>query len=136
MRSTRSKTAGPGPPGIGCLASAEVPFTMLIQSLIESENVTAARVLVQFAISSGVASPDILRLRDVLAIPRVTVGARTDVDRTREYRWLARNAAVYRGLWIAIDGERLLAENATLAGLLPQIKSLRLSQPPLVHRVE
>lgn len=117
-------------------APPSLPYGSLIRTLLEKEQVGAARKLLSIALRDAPPELDLWTLAKVLAPARVSAVAKTDVDRTREYRWLKAHGPAYPGQWVALDGDRLLAHSDSLKELLSEVKRLRLEQPPLVHRVE
>lgn len=80
--------------------------------------------------------PLVARLRSVLALPVVTRVPKRDVDRTLEYEWLRTEGSKYRGRWVALDGNNLLATAASLRELRELLKSVALPRPALLHRLE
>jgi hypothetical protein len=52
----------------------------------------------------------------------------------QESEWLARNESRYRGLWIALEGDQLLAKGETSKEVFSKVQD-RLD-PPLVIRIE
>ncbi len=113
-----------------------LPYPALIRALLESEEVGAARTLLAAALGDEPFDPYLLRMRDLLAPPVATKSAERDFDRTPEYQWLRTNAVDHQDRWVALDGEYLVADAKTLRELLHKLKGLRLSNRPLVHRVE
>lgn len=57
------------------------------------------------------------------------------VEGSREYHWLASHGTAYRGRWVAVDGETLVAQAASFKELQAAIRALELTRCPLVHRV-
>ena len=113
-----------------------LPFALALRQLIDSERPTAARRLLDVAPAHILAHPIVSSLRAVLAPPAVKRVDRRDVDRSREYRWLRAEAAKYRGRWIAVDGDNLVASANTLRELRQMLKGLVLPRAPLLHRVD
>jgi hypothetical protein len=107
----------------------------MIRALIEDDKIAAARNLLATAKSRGELTPDLLRLQKVLAIPRVRRSTRTDIKRDSEYRWLVQHGRDYRGQWLAISGETLIAQAPTLKALRAQLDALKPDRAPLIHYV-
>ncbi len=86
-----------------------VPFVMAVRGLIEAEQLVTARQMLAAAPTRILTDPLVARLRSILAPPVVKRVQKRDVDRTREYEWLGTDGHKYRGRWVALDGDRLLA---------------------------
>jgi hypothetical protein len=57
------------------------------------------------------------------------------VDRKDEYRWLAIHGPAFRGQWVAVAGESLLAHAGSLQGLVEALKAGEHDRTPLVCRI-
>ena len=112
------------------------PFVMAVRELIETERITAARHMLNAAPAYILCDPLVARLRSVLAPPVVRRVPKRDVDRRQEYDWLRAHAREYRGSWVALVGGNLLACAPTLRELKEQLRTMDLSKPPLLHRVD
>jgi hypothetical protein len=112
----------------------QMPIVGLVRGLLEQDKVLAARKLLSLASASEDAETraEIARLRRVLAPPIVSRTSVADRDRSREHAWLSRHASEYRGRWVAIDGDELIAHAASLKELRQAISSTR---NPLIHYV-
>lgn len=75
------------------------------------------------------------RLRQALAAPLVQPVAEHDVDRSREYAWLKAHANEYRGRWVALLGDNVVAVASSLRGLREALRDSSLAGSPLVHRL-
>ncbi len=113
-----------------------VPFVMAVRRLIESEQLVPARQMLAAAPTRILTDPLVARLRSILAPPVVKRVQKRDVDRTREYEWLRTDGHKYRGRWVALDGDRLLAVASSLRELREQLKTVAFTHPPLLHRVD
>ena len=113
-----------------------VPFVMAVRGLIEAERLAAAREMLAAAPTHILTDPLVARLRSILSPPVVKRGQKRDVDRTREYEWLGTDGHKYRGRWVALDGNRLLAVASSLRELREQLKPVAFTHPPLLHRVD
>ena len=111
------------------------PYSLAIRKLLERDRVKAARLLLDLALAQGTSSSGLYSLARVLAPPRVRRSPRRDVVRTAEYRWLSLNAAGYRGHWVAVEGDRLLAHAPSLKKLLSILRQLEGPHSPLLYRV-
>jgi hypothetical protein len=107
-----------------------------IRHLIEVDRVPAARRLLESVPLSSSGHPAIVTLRAVLAPPVVRTAEKRGADRRPEYDWLSAEGAKYRGNWVALEGNRLLAAAPTLRELRERLEPLALADTPLFHRVE
>jgi hypothetical protein len=80
--------------------------------------------------------PQDSKVRELLAPPRVRRSSERGVDRSPEFRWLKANAEAYRGKWVALAEERLIACADSLRDLLSQLASISTERKPLIHRIE
>jgi hypothetical protein len=112
-----------------------LPYVSLIRGLIAKEQIAAARSLLTVALRRTQLDSHLEALQRVLAPAKLTPRAQLDVDRTREYRWLATNRPAYRGKWVALDGDTLVAQAGSFKELQTALKALELARPPLVHRM-
>ena len=76
-----------------------------------------------------------MRLRRALAPPIVRAVPRTDIRRPRGYAWLRQYGAEYKGRWVAVGEDGLLASAPTLAELQAQLRALTPAYPPLIHKL-
>ena len=113
----------------------KIPYATFIRSLMEADRVFAARHLTEAALRESPRDASLAALSRALAPAEVRASETRDVDRTREYRWLKENAVAYRGKWVALDGDTLLAQGDSLAELLACLKERGTVKPPLVHRI-
>jgi len=119
------------------LSSAE-DFRLTIRSLLESQRFAEAR---QAAARAAGLFPDHPWLRQadrVLNPSGVTVvpARDRDTDRRKEYDWLRRHQAEYRGRWVALLGDELIACSDSFDEVLGAVRARELKARPLVHRVE
>lgn len=113
-----------------------LPFLVTARRLIETDQLVAARRMLEVAPVDVLSDRMVMRLRDLLAPPRVEPLQKLDTDRTAEYAWLRNEGEKHRGRWVALDGDTLLAEAPTLKELRVGLKMMTLARPPLLHRVE
>jgi len=113
-----------------------VPFVIAVRRLIETDQMLAARQMLAAAPTHILTDPLVARLRSILAPPVVKQVQKRDVDRTREYEWLGTDGHKYRGRWVALDGDRLLAVASSLRELQERLKTVDFTHPPLLHRVD
>lgn len=108
------------------------PIASVIWALVENQNLTAARKL----LAELPDEPQYLQLRTLLRPPTTSKASRRDRERGAEYQWLREHASAYRGRWVAILGNELVASAATLRELRNSLRSTPLPSVPLVHFVE
>ncbi|HVQ74132.1 MAG TPA: hypothetical protein VMT79_01195 [Candidatus Binatia bacterium] len=106
-----------------------------LRHLIEAARLTAARQLLDAAPLGVLNDPVMMRLRAALAPPVVTRIQRRDVDRQREYEWLRTEGPRYRGCWVALEGNTLVASAKTLRELRKDLQGRR-NEPLLLHRID
>jgi hypothetical protein len=109
-----------------------------IRDLIERNQIDAARSLVSEAVTKGVREEGLESWQRVLAPAKVLgVGlVPKEPDRSREELWLATHAESYRGRWVALDGDTLLAQAATFTELADEIDRIRPVRNPLAYRFD
>ena len=91
-------------------------YAARIRTLIEKDRVVQARALTSEALEANPEDPDILRLHEVLKPPRGKPRRITDADRSEEFQWMIANRDAYRGRWVAVDGNRLVADARSFWG--------------------
>ena len=116
--------------------AAVQPFVMAVRELIETEQISTARHMLDAAPAYVLGDPLVARLRSVLAPPVVKRLQKRDVDRSQEYEWLRAHGREYRGRWVALSGGNLVASALTLQELQQQLRSTHVLHPPLLHRVD
>jgi hypothetical protein len=109
------------------------PYLAVLRSLVEQGRILDARNLLEIA---GDAIPQDSRIRHVLAPPRVRKSSVLGADRSSEFRWLKANAEVFRGKWVALDGDSLITYADSLKDLLAQLHASPPPRRPLIHRIE
>lgn len=134
--SSLSGMAATGAEGGASSVPAEVhtfPYATLLRSLVEEGRILEARSLLDFA---GDLIPRESRIREILAPPRIRRIPEKGFDRSAEIHWLKTNAELYRGKWVALIGDELIASAETLRDLLVRVNELAPARKPLVHRIE
>ena len=113
-----------------------VPYLALVWSLLDRNEVEAARTVLDAVPLDVSDERQTRRLKRLLAPPRVAVSATRDVDRTAEYRWLRDHGHDCRGQWVALGGDRVVAAASSLKELQESLRALNLATVPLVHRLD
>lgn len=106
-----------------------------VRDLLQKEQITSARRLLNLLPADILDDPAMRRLRRALAAPVVRASEHRDVERIGEYEWLRRHADEYRGQWVALAGDRLLASASTLRELRVRLLVETAERPPLIHRL-
>ncbi|MGH7182316.1 MAG: DUF5678 domain-containing protein [Nitrospiraceae bacterium] len=112
-----------------------VSYTQAIKQALETEQIFAARNILAAIPTHLARDPGLSSFSRVLALPVVHVTTKRDTDRSQEFNWLRTEGHKYRGQWVAIDGDRLLATATSLRSLRGQLKSKYPDQSPLIHRI-
>ena len=120
----------------GAFSSELVPFLAVVQSLVEHDEIAAARNVIDAVPLDLLCQPEMRRLKGLLAPPRVTVSPRRDTDRAREYGWFRDHWQAYRGQWVALEGDRLVASARSLKELRERLMELNPARPPLIHHLQ
>jgi hypothetical protein len=112
-----------------------VSHVTAIRDLIHREQVSAARRVLDLIPGGASEEPAIAKLRRALTPPTVRPSIRKDTDRTRAYEWLRQHAWEYRGQWVAVAEDGLIAAAPTLKQLRQQLEALEPTQQPLIHKL-
>jgi hypothetical protein len=113
-----------------------LPFLMAVRRCIEAEQLSAAREMFEVASAQVLTNPLVARLRSLVAPPVVRRVEKQDVDRSLEYEWLRTESHKYRGQWVALQGDQLVAMAPTLRELRETLRAQPLTHAPLIHRIE
>lgn len=113
-----------------------LPYVALIRGMLDRDQVAAARALLSVALTELPSAPELLQTARVLAVPKSARRSVRDVERTTEYSWLTSHAAAYRGKWVAVVGNELIASAGSLKELLRSLKSSGRENQALIHRVD
>ncbi len=108
-----------------------------IRELVEQDRVGAARKLVAEALENGEHDEDLLQWQRVLAPARfLGLSNELDPDRTPEMRWVAAHREEYRGQWVAVAGDRLVAHSEDIQEVYSAAKAVTLNRRPLLLYIE
>jgi hypothetical protein len=111
-------------------------FVPRIRRLLEERaDIRGARKLLAEAREHGSVEPELEELEKLLAPPRFQLRPASDFDRSAEFAWLEQHAAEYRGQWVALLGDELLAQAATLDEIMAQLDAASPKAQPLLHRI-
>ncbi len=111
------------------------PFVPRIQALVGEERIREARALVKEALLNNPSEPGLQGWSEVLA-PAKILGTRpaSDFDRSAEIRWLEEHWQEYRGQWVALLHDQLLA-HGTLDEVTAQLNAVDPGARALLHRI-
>jgi hypothetical protein len=127
---------GRGAAGVEPAPLGEHPYAALVRTLLNRDETSAARALLAAALTVVGPSRELLDLSRVLAKPQAARVRRNDLDRTREYRWIREHTDAYRGQWVAVLGDRLVACAPSFRELRATIAADSFQDPPLVERID
>jgi len=108
-----------------------------IQALVNEERIREARALVKEALLNNPSEPGLQGWSEVLAPAKVRTappGTGMDFDRSAEIRWLEEHWEEYRGQWVALLGDELLA-HGTLDEVTAQLDAVDPKARALLHRI-
>jgi Family of unknown function (DUF5678) len=107
-----------------------------IRALLQEERIGAARKLVDEALQECPDDPDLLKWKEILA-PAFVYGRRpVNFEGTPEHGWIVAHAAEYKGQWVAVLGQELLAHAPTQMELIAKLKRLASKRLPVVEHIE
>ncbi len=111
-------------------------YVSQIRELVEKDHVGAARKLVDEALLVCPDDLELLKWKEVLA-PAFVYGRRpVKFEGTPEHGWLVAHSAEYKGQWVAVLGEELLAYAPTQQELIATLKKLASKRLPVVEHIE
>lgn len=112
-------------------------YTERIRELLEQDRVQGARKLLAEAIERGAQEKDLPILQRVLA-PAKFLGFsdERDPDRTPEMNWLAAHRNDYRGQWVALAEDLLLAHSKDIRDVDSAVKSMTLTRRALLLYID
>lgn len=114
----------------------ETVYVPRIRRLVEEDKVGAARKLVEEALRENADEPGLVYWKEVLAPARVFGRTPVRLEDAAEFAWFAAHVEEYKGQWVAILGEELLAYASTLPELSAKLKELAPKDLPLVYHIE
>jgi hypothetical protein len=108
-----------------------------IRELVEQDSVGGARKLLAEALERGERDEELLQWQRVLA-PAKFLGFSDELepDRTPEFEWLRTHRKDYRGQWVALAEDRLLAHSEDIQEVDSAVKTMTLSRRPLLLYIE
>ncbi len=124
--------------------AARIPQTDAIPSYVdrirehvERDEVGAARRVLAEALQAGSTEPRLANWERLLAPGKVLgFSPAASSDRSAELGWLATHGKKYRGEWVAVLEDQMLAHSKSYAELRAALDKLKSSSPPFVHFIE
>lgn len=110
------------------------PYARVIRQYVENEQLSKARNLLGIALKQPQPPAELYEWQRVLEPARVRVVPRVGFDRRAEVAWLNEHASKYRGQWVAVVGDRLLASAESARELNARLEHAAPSTPPLLFR--
>lgn len=113
------------------------PYVPRIRALVEEGRVREARTLVMEALLLNPSEPGLRHWSEVLAPAKAWTappGTGMDFDRSAEIRWLEEHWQEYRGQWVALLHDELLA-HGTLDEVTAQLDAVDPGARALLHRI-
>jgi hypothetical protein len=113
-------------------------YSERIRELVEADKVGGARRLLAAALERGEKEPDLSEWQKVLAKgkPIRVGGSDLDFDRAPEVTWIREKSAPYKGQWVALLGDELLAHSKSLDEVVLILKENKPSRRPMLHFVD
>lgn len=112
------------------------PYTPVVRALLGRGDVRGAKRLLELTLALHGPTEDLRGLERLLAPARIVASHRKDRDRTTEFRLIEEEKHRYRGKWVAVLGERVVASAESLKAVLTAVRSMGLEQSPLIQRID
>jgi predicted CopG family antitoxin len=111
-------------------------YSERIRELVEADKVEGARRLLAEALG-GHHDEDLSGWQRVLAKTkgRPSPEVELDFDRTPEVTWIREKSALYRGQWVALLGDELLAHSKSLDEVVAILKENKPPRRALLHYI-
>ena len=107
-----------------------------IQKLVAEDRVERARKLVEEALRESPDDPTLLGWKEVLAPGHVFGRRPVNLEGSAEQKWFASHSGQYKGQWVAVLSEELLAHAPTLQELSTRLKKLAPESLPVIQHIE
>jgi len=105
-----------------------------IEAHLRSDQLGAARILLTGVPATLRSDPRLQALDRVLAPAVTRPSTKQGRDRAAEFQWLREFSGAHAGRWVAVQGNELLADAATMPELVEQLKTRDSDADPLIHR--
>lgn len=110
-------------------------YVELVRTLLANSEAGAARRAVAEGAARFPDHPWLEKTDRVINPKRIVSKQGNAPERTREFAWLRDHSARYRGCWVALLGDQLLASGRQLAAVLREVRSQGLEAKALVHHI-
>jgi len=111
-------------------------YVRMIEALLDSEKFAAARQMAARAAGLFSDHPWLSQANRVLNPRKAVSRPGKTSDRQREFSWLRKHSSEYRGQWVALVGDELVAHSESVEDVLGEVEARRLNGRPLFHRVD
>ena len=114
------------------------PFLLIerVKNLLDQQKIREARRTLEIGSSRYPASRQIARLLRAISPGRVSPTGWASSGRERETAWIKQHGHEYRGKWIALDGDRLIAFAANLSELIANLDTRNeREKPPFIQHL-
>jgi hypothetical protein len=112
-------------------------FVPRIRRLLEERaDIRGARRLLAEAREHGSLEPELEEFEKLLAPPTYKLTPAEGLDRSSELQWLREHAKEYRGQWVAVLQDRLLAHSPILREVTRHLEEVAPGAPALLHFIE
>lgn len=110
-------------------------FLDAISSTLEKGHLSEGREIAADGLSLFPGHPELERLYHGLRPVTVRRGTGNIPDRRQAFRWLQENIDRFRGQWVALSEERVVAASPSLDEVLRSVEAIPLKNPLLFHFV-
>ena len=107
-----------------------------IRGLLDRQQLDEARQLAALAVRQHPDHSWLKQADRVLNPTRITSRPARGRGRQQELAWLRRNAATFRGQWVALSGEILVANAKSFQEIQRSVLEQHLDVSPLIHYVD
>lgn len=116
-------------------AVAAEELASCIRTLLDQQQLSKARQTAAQAAKDHPDHPWLVQADRVLNPDRMVARPAQGRGRAREFAWLRQNAEAYRGRWVALLRDELIATAETFPELQRVVREGTFESPPLVHYV-
>ncbi|MEA2600235.1 MAG: hypothetical protein QOF89_1227 [Acidobacteriota bacterium] len=113
-------------------------YSERIRELVEADNVEGARRLLAEALERGDHDEDLSGWQRVLAKTkgRPNPDVALDFDRAPEVAWIREKSDPYKGQWVALLGDELLAHSPSLDEVVSILQEHKPPRRPMLHYID
>ncbi|MBI3920011.1 MAG: hypothetical protein HY318_01235 [Armatimonadetes bacterium] len=110
-------------------------YLRALRILLRQGEAYTARLLAVKAHQRFPSNARIAKIYKVLRPPTARYTTGKAIDRSREIQWLREHREEYKGQWVVLSGDRLVAASEDLSEALEEAKNDKLEERPLLHQV-